>query len=177
MGFKNDDNFDSQSYVKVNDRLASFKAKYPESRIVTSADVLDGVLIMKAELFKDDKSTTPMATGHSFLTDIDSGDKVGEYTETVAVGRALAFAGEQVEKSIATAEEMDRFNKSRSNTESEEDDEESEVEESRTAAGRRNPTSSKNVADSEEDDEEEEQAPVESKPRARRGFKLPSRNA
>lgn len=174
MGFKNsDDNFDKSTYVGVNTRLESFKKKNPESRVITEATVVDGVLIMKCSLYKDAQATTPMATGHSFLDGEDMDEKVGEYTETVAVGRALAFAGEQIEKSIATSEEMDRFKDLKGNKEdSDEESEEKEEQESKPR-GRR----SAKAADDESEDEEEEaeEASTESRPRARRGFKLPNR--
>lgn len=108
MSFRNDDDFDSESYVRVNTRLAEFWTKHPEGRIETSYGFHEGVLVLTAKLFKTQQDTNPAATGHAFLERLD-GDKVGEYTETVAVGRALALMGFQVEKSIASAEEMSRF--------------------------------------------------------------------
>ncbi len=108
MGFRNDDDFDAQSYVRVNERLTKFWEKYPEGAIETDAIVQDGSLMVEARLYRTEGSQRPLATGHSFLSSLD-GDKVGEYTETVAVGRALANAGFLVEKSIASAEEMTRF--------------------------------------------------------------------
>lgn len=109
MSFRNDDDFDSESYVRVNTRLEEFWAKYPEGRLITDAvEMQDGKMKIVASLFRDAKDEKPASTGHAFLLAFD-GDKVGEYTETVAVGRALALMGFQVEKSIATAEEMQRF--------------------------------------------------------------------
>lgn len=109
MSFQNNDNFDSESYVRVNTRLQEFHEKYPNGRVWTGYNLAPtGVLIMRAELYREANDTLPAATGHSFLESL-AGDKVGEYTETVAVGRALAMMGFQIEKSLASGEEMNRF--------------------------------------------------------------------
>lgn len=108
MSFRNDEDFDADSYVRVNERLKEFWAKYPDGRVETGATISDGVLILNAKLYRKNEDANPAGTGHAFLTD-PNGDKVGEYTETVAVGRALAMMGFRVEKSIASSEEMDRF--------------------------------------------------------------------
>lgn len=113
MGF-NDNNFDASTYVGVNQRLQQFWEKYPSGRVETEVGYNDGVLIVMARLYRDEKTDKPVATGHSFLEGL-SGEKVGEYTETVAVGRALAMAGFGVEKSIASSEEMKRFSNRKSN--------------------------------------------------------------
>lgn len=110
MGF-NDKDFDAESYVKVNERLQEFWKDHPKGRLETEVGLNDGVLIVMARLYRD-KEDRPFATGHSFLEGL-SGEKVGEYTETVAVGRALALAGYKVEKSIASSEEMKRFSNRR----------------------------------------------------------------
>lgn len=108
MAFENDDNFDKESYVGVNERLTEFYKKHPEGRVETSVTVVGDGIIVKASLYRKAEDTLPAATGHSFLTDM-AGDKVGEYTETVAVGRGLALMGFRVEKSIASSQEMNRF--------------------------------------------------------------------
>lgn len=110
MGFENDNNFDKDIYVGVNERLTDFYKKHKDGRVTTEVTVVGDGIIVKASLYRESGDTQPAATGHSFLTDI-SGDKVGEYTETVAVGRALALMGFKVEKSIASSEEMTRYNK------------------------------------------------------------------
>jgi hypothetical protein len=108
VNFRKDDSFDAESYVKVNVRLMEFWEAYPEGRIETQAEIIGEGLVVKALLYMDQSSEKPFATGHAFLPNLD-GDKVGEYTETVAVGRALAFKGFRVEKSIASGEEMQRW--------------------------------------------------------------------
>lgn len=107
MSFRNDDDFDSESYVKVNVRLMEFWTKHPEGRVETEAVLSGDRLMMVARLYRKGEEH-PYATGHSFLDNLD-GEKVGEYTETVALGRALANAGFKIEKSIASAQEMTRF--------------------------------------------------------------------
>lgn len=113
MGFEVSDDFDANTYVRVNDRLNEFWDKHPGGAIVTTHSFsANGILVMKAEIYKNASDTHPSGTGHGFSTDID-GDKVGEFTETVAVGRALANMGFKIEKSIASSEEMNKFNKKR----------------------------------------------------------------
>lgn len=108
MSFRNDDDFDSSTYVRVNTRLMEFHKEHPKGRVETSYVLQDGVLVMRAALYRDEKDTLPAATGHAFLESL-TGEKVGEYTETVAVGRALALMGYSIEKSLASGEEMARF--------------------------------------------------------------------
>lgn len=119
MGFENTDNFDKESYVGVNERLMEFYKKHPEGRIETSVTVVGDGIIVKAALYRNQNDTAPASTGHSFLTDIE-GDKVGEYTETVAVGRALALMGFRVEKSIASSQEITRFQENKEKKETKE---------------------------------------------------------
>jgi hypothetical protein len=115
---KSTDDFDSSTYVKVNDRLSEFRNIYPEGRITvfrteTKSGVSFKAIICKdkddAELFA--ATSIAPATGHSFLPNSLQGEKVEEYSETVAIGRALAVLGLKVEKSIASAEEMVQFNR------------------------------------------------------------------
>jgi hypothetical protein len=108
MSFRNDDDFDKESYVSVNTRLMEFWSKHPEGRVETHYSIIDGRLVMEAKLFRKPDDDKPFSMGHAFLDNLD-GEKVGEYTETVSVGRALALAGFQVEKSIASSEEMAKF--------------------------------------------------------------------
>ena len=110
MSFQNSDDFDSESYVRVNVRLQQFWAKYPEGRIETNWSTFDNRLTVQAKLFRKQEDVSPASTGHAYLEDL-TGEKVGEYTETVAVGRALALMGFSVEKSIASSEEMNKFAK------------------------------------------------------------------
>jgi len=111
LNFKDraNDDFDAASYVKVNDRLREFWEKFPDGAINTAYELnAEGVLIMSAKVYAHKDDSRPAGTGHSFLSSLD-GEKVGEFSETVCVGRALAMMGFKVEKSIASSEEMKRF--------------------------------------------------------------------
>lgn len=108
MSFRNNDDFDASSYVKVNTRLQEFWAKYPEGRVETHWSTYDNKLTVQAKLFRKQEDVSAASTAHAFLEDL-TGEKVGEYTETVAVGRALALMGFSVEKSIASSEEMTKW--------------------------------------------------------------------
>ena len=126
---REDNNFDEQSYVKVNDRLKEFWEKYPNGSITTfRTDTPKGVSY-KAVICKDANDGANFgltgiapATGHSFLPYNLMADKVEEYTETVAVGRALAIMGFRVEKTIASAEEMTRWNENKDKMTSQSDE-------------------------------------------------------
>lgn len=124
MGLNRDENFDEASYVRVNDRLAEFWAKYPSGYLTTFRTESPDGTVFKAVAFRNKEEVelygltgVAPATGHSFLPSAIRGEKVEEYTETVAVGRALAMLGFKVEKAIATAEEMTRFKHNKTKTE------------------------------------------------------------
>ena len=123
MGFKNDTDFNSDSYVRVNERLEEFRKDNPQGAITTyRSEAGDGGVVYKAVVCRNGQEVqlfgnTGMApaTGHAFLSKADrDGEKVEEFTETVAIGRALAVLGYQVEKAIASQEEMSKFKKSQS---------------------------------------------------------------
>lgn len=130
MSFKNDDNFDAANYVRVNDRLRSFRAKYEEGFETTFRTETEKGVSFKALLFRNKaeaelyaSSEIAAATGHSFLPHELSGDKVEEYCETVALGRALAKLGFGVEKGLASAEEMEQFERNKQAMDTDESDE------------------------------------------------------
>ena len=117
VNFKNND-FDAQSYIKVNDRLREFWEKFPQGRINTTVTELQTGFLVKTSLCKDSNDVqdygltgVSSATGHAFIAYNLMGEKVLEFTETVSLGRALAILGFKIEKSIASSEEMDRFTK------------------------------------------------------------------
>ena len=116
MSFKVDDSFDSGKYVMVHIRLKSFRIKYPEGDIITEV-VREGEKIVgfKAMLFRKPESIRPFATGHGFAGELDTkSEKVLEFVETVAVGRALGMSGEEIEKALASQEEMVKFKTTKS---------------------------------------------------------------
>lgn len=117
MGFQaSKDDFDASTYVKVNERLREFWTRFPEGFISTfRAEAKDGITF-KTVLCRNDKdarlfaeSGISAATGHAYLSNSMKGEKVEEYCETVSLGRALAILGFRVEKSIASNEEMQQF--------------------------------------------------------------------
>lgn len=112
---RNDD-FDSSTYVKVNDRLVEFWTKYPNGRITTFVTETKEGFVVKTVLVKDVNSNQEYgltgvadATGHAFLSYDDLSEKALEATETASVGRALAIMGFRIERSIASREEMNRW--------------------------------------------------------------------
>jgi len=88
-------------YAKVSARLAEFHADNKECSIETSCEFKEGFALFSA------KVTTPRGTftGHS-LGKTSTKDKAFEKQETIAVGRALAFAGYLSTGDIASFEEM-----------------------------------------------------------------------
>jgi hypothetical protein len=90
-------------YAKVASRLLAFHEDNTACSIETDMQFKDGWAIAKAAI------TNPRGrfTGHSMGK--VSGEKALEKLESIAVGRALAFAGYLASGEIATAEEMERF--------------------------------------------------------------------
>ena len=100
-----------KDYVPVNERLAYFWHDHPNGRIETLLVKSDsGIMIVKALLYDGSEHGKPIATGHAQEKE-DSGyiNKTSalENCETSAVGRALAIAGYEIKKAIASREEME----------------------------------------------------------------------
>lgn len=100
-----------KDYVEVNVRVERFYEKYPNGRIVT--EILsweNGVVVMKASVYRDMADPVPSATGHAYekegSTFINKTSAL-ENCETSAVGRALAMLGFEIKKSIASKEEVE----------------------------------------------------------------------
>ena len=89
------------AYAKVSSRSAEFHRDNDECSVETSCEFKDGYVLFSA------KVTTKKGTftGHS-MDKIGSRQKQFEKQETIAVGRALAFAGYLASGDIACAEEM-----------------------------------------------------------------------
>jgi len=92
-----------QDYAKVSSRLAEYHKAEKEPAITTSYQFDSGYLITTAIVHA--KGGT--FTGHSFGK-VDKA-KSFEKLETVAVGRALAFAGYLADGEIASYEEMQDY--------------------------------------------------------------------
>lgn len=104
--------FDLDNYIPVNSRIEKFYADNPGGRILTDMVHLDGpdikgrMVVIKASIYLGDLL---VATGYAKEREGSYGaNKTAfiENCETSAVGRALALFGMEVDKSIASREEM-----------------------------------------------------------------------
>lgn len=100
-----------KDYIQVNDRIIKFYEKYPEGRIVTSIiSWTEGRIVMQATIYKDHMTDKPISIGHAYeqegSTFINKTSAL-ENCETSAVGRALALAGFEIKKSVASKEEVE----------------------------------------------------------------------
>lgn len=100
-----------ENYVTVNQRIMEFYEKFPNGRIITEViSVNEGVVLMKASIFKNAESRLPDATGHAYEKEGSSFVNKTSYIEnceTSAVGRALGIMGISISKSIASKEEVE----------------------------------------------------------------------
>lgn len=93
-----------KDYNPVHERVQEFHEKFPKGSITSTYELLDGdTVVFQATLSIEDR----MFTGTSFWS--IKKDKALEKLETVAVWRALAFAGFGTTKWIASREEMEKF--------------------------------------------------------------------
>lgn len=94
-------------YAKVPTRVLEFHKDNKNGRIETTYEFIGNKLIFKAiatpNVDKPERHFNGTALGN-----IDK-EKALEKLETVAVGRALAFAGYNADGEIASSEEMDRY--------------------------------------------------------------------
>ena len=91
-------------YAKVADRSVQFHLDNELCEVKTSVRFSEGHVLFKARV-RTKKGTF---TGHS-LGKLGGKEKAFEKLETIAVGRALAFAGYLADGHIACAEEMETF--------------------------------------------------------------------
>ncbi len=102
--------FDMSDYVEVKDRIRKFHEDYPEGVIWTSIEELTETRVtMTAYVMKTPDDVRPFSDS-SFLnipgnTSFTKGSEL-ENASTSAVGRALAYMGYEVKKSIASKEEV-----------------------------------------------------------------------
>ena len=92
-------------YAKVVTRVLEMHADSGECSVETSCEFIQGVGVMFRAAVTTKKGTF---TGHSFGK-IGNKQKQFEKQETIAVGRALAFAGYLASGEIASYEEMSDF--------------------------------------------------------------------
>lgn len=103
-----------QDYITVAERVEAFYRKFPEGRITTHIvehDPERGFILMRAEVYRNANDTMPAATGHAYELKTEGYVQRTSYIEvgeTSAVGRALAMAGFEVRRGIASREEMEK---------------------------------------------------------------------
>lgn len=116
--------FDPKDYIEVKDRIVRFWEKYPNGAIETELLYADERMVrVKAQVFATrEPDVKPVGSGHAEevrITEEDiARDKKNTYAvnatsavencETSAVGRALAMAGFEVSKSVASRQEMEK---------------------------------------------------------------------
>ena len=94
-----------KEYAPVGERIKAFHETYSkDTSIETNVEFKEGWAYVKATIKFDGK----IFNGHSFGK-LEK-EKALEKLETVAVGRALAFSGFAPDGSIASYEEMEKFN-------------------------------------------------------------------
>jgi hypothetical protein len=102
-----------KDYVEVNVRIERFWAKYPNGRIDTQINFLEGTtpqeVLVKANEYPDIADSVPGATGHAH--EVHGSSYINrtsfiENAETSAVGRAIAILGFEIKKSVASREEV-----------------------------------------------------------------------
>jgi hypothetical protein len=97
-------------YIQVNERIAAFKATYPEGSLQSEIITLtENLVVVKAYAYRHPDDQRP-GIGHSSLTipgatPYTRGSEL-ENAETSAYGRALAALGFEVKRAVATAEEV-----------------------------------------------------------------------
>ena len=103
-----------QDYVTVAERIEKFYQRHENGRIVTHIvehDAERGFILMRAEIYRNADDALPAATGHAYEFKSEGYVQRTSYIEvceTSAVGRALAMAGFEVRRGIASREEMEK---------------------------------------------------------------------
>jgi hypothetical protein len=101
-------------YVTVAERIMAFYQSFPQGRICTSIvhhDLERGFVLMRAEVYRNPDDALPAATGHAYEFKSEGYVQRTSYIEvceTSCVGRALAMAGFEVKRGIASREEMEK---------------------------------------------------------------------
>jgi len=104
-----------QDYVTVAERIEKFYERYPDGRIITHIiehDPERGFILMRAEVYRNADDALPAATGHAYELKTEGYIQRTSYIEvceTSSVGRALAMAGFEVRRGIASREEMEKM--------------------------------------------------------------------
>lgn len=96
-----------KDYAQVSDRVAAFHKANKNGAIKTELELKDSLAVFRATVILDVKNPERSFPGTSMGT--YSGAKALEKLETIAVGRALAFAGFLSDGEIASSEEMQKY--------------------------------------------------------------------
>lgn len=102
----------ADGYVTVAERIEKFYEKYPEGRIITQIvehEIERGFILIRTEVYRNNDDALPIASGHAYEIKTEGYVQRTSYIEvceTSSVGRALAMAGFEVKKGIASREEM-----------------------------------------------------------------------
>lgn len=106
-------NLSGKQYAQVAERLRAIHEDYKDFDIVTTFIVAEGGAVAFTATItirdKGEKVHPVTYTGHSYGK--TAGSKAFEKLESIAVGRALAFAGYHADGEIASADEMQDMGK------------------------------------------------------------------
>lgn len=97
-----------KAYAPVGERIKALHDQYPNAKIKTTYDFKEGWCIFKATLTPDIEKPSRFFTGHSMGK--VATEKALERLETVSIGRCLAIGGFAPDGTIASYEEMEKFN-------------------------------------------------------------------
>lgn len=100
-------NLKGKQYAPVGERIKALHDTYSNTKIETQYDFKEGWCIFKATLTPDVEKPDRFFTGHSMGK--VATEKALEKLETVAIGRALAIGGFAPDGTIASYEEMEKF--------------------------------------------------------------------
>lgn len=103
-----------KDYVEVNERIKAFRMLYPQGSIQTEMiSNADGVCVFKAIVgYYNDDATILKVLGTGYAYEKEGSTYINktsyiENAETSAVGRALGMCGLGIDKSLASAEEVE----------------------------------------------------------------------
>lgn len=107
--------FDLGDYVEVKDRIAILFERFPQARIETGYELTrepddKPKVIARAYVYRKPEDHIPAGQGHSWMylpgtSSFTKGSEI-ENAETSAVGRAIGMLGILIDKSIASAQEV-----------------------------------------------------------------------
>lgn len=150
--------FDAENYVSAHERIQKFWNDHKNGAITTTVvkDAEGEVAGIHASVFRNQDDQRPAGSGHGYVYEFKS--KAIEKAETIAVGRALAMMGYEVEKGIASEEEMEDFEETTSKKRGSLGGGRKKKKRSGGLGGRKNKAKEVEEDDEEEDDELDEES-------------------